>query len=87
MTVVVMLMISMMSTATSPIASNSGWQVVDNNLDSDCDDEADNDDSGCDAFGKPTSCMYDMINVDKVWCDLLTSYKCKWKYNVWSDLS
>ena len=58
-----------MSTATSPIASNSGWQVVDNNLDddnSDCDDEADNDDSGCDAYGKPTPCMYDMINVDKV---------------------
>ena len=52
-----------------PIASSSAWQVVDNNLDDDhcdCDDEADNDDSGGDAYDKPTSCMYDMNNVDKV---------------------
>ena len=37
--------------------------------------------------------MYDMNNDDKVWCDLLTSYKCKCKYNVclrgliWSELT
>ena len=38
----------------SLIVSNSGWQVVDINLDdgnSDCDDDADNDDGG-DACGK-----------------------------------
>ena len=52
-----------------PFASNSGWQVVDNNLEDDncdCDDEADSDDSGGDAYCKPTSCMYDMNNDDKV---------------------
>ena len=61
-------MISMMRIHRS-LAPVSGWQVVDNNLEDDncdCDDEADSDDSGGDAYCKPTSCMYDMNNDDKV---------------------